>query len=96
MPTIATSLKIPTDLKARIDAAAEAAGKSAHAFMLQAIEQETARAERHDAFIAEAIEAEKEMETSGQYFAAEDVFRYMTARAEGKRARRPRPKAWRK
>ena len=29
------------------------------------------------------------MQRSGEYFAAEDVFRYVTARAEGKPARRP-------
>ena len=94
MPNVATSLKIPPELKARVDAAAEAAGKSAHAFMIEAIEIETSRAERHDAFVAEALEAEAEMEQTGRYYAAEDVFRYVRARAEGKRARRPKPKVW--
>jgi len=96
MSTVATSLKIPPELKARVDAAAQAAGKSAHAFMLEAIEHETARAERYEAFLAEALEADRDMDDTGLYYAAEDVFRYMTARADGKRARRPRPKAWRK
>ena len=57
---------------------------------------ETARSERHDAFVDEALEAEREMQRSGEYFAAEDVFGYVTARAEGKSARRPNPKRWRK
>ena len=94
MATIATSLKLPIDLKARVDAAADAAGKTPHAFMVEAIEEQTARAERHEAFIAEALEAEREMERTGRYYAAEDVFTYMTARAEGKRVRRPRAKSW--
>ena len=96
MSTIATSLKLPEDLKTRVEAAAEAAGKTSHAFMVEAIERETARAERYEAFIDEALEAEREMERTGVHYAAEDVFRYMTARAEGKPARRPKPKSWRK
>jgi len=96
MPTIATSLKLPSELKARIEALAEAAGKSPHAFMVEAIERETARAELYERFINEALEAEREMERSGLYYAAEDVLEYMTARAAGKRVRRPRPKSWRK
>ena len=96
MTTVATSLKLTEALKARVEAAAEAAGKTPHAFMVEAIERETARAERYDAFIDEALEAEQEMQRSGEYFAAEDVFRYVTARAEGKPARRPNPKRWRK
>ena len=96
MSTIATSLKLPAELKARVEALAEAAGKSPHAFMVEAIEREAARAELSETFLNEALQAEQEMEHSGVYYAAEDVFRYMTARAEGKRARRPRPKSWRK
>ena len=82
MATVATSLKLPADLKARVDALAEAAGKSPHAFMVEAIEREAARAECYEVFLAEAQEADEEMERTGQYYAAEDVFRYLTARAE--------------
>ncbi|PWT75207.1 MAG: hypothetical protein C5B46_02895 [Proteobacteria bacterium] len=96
MPNIATSLKLPEELKARVEAVAGAAGKSPHAFMIEAIERETARAERFDAFIDEALLAEQEMEESGLYYAAEDVFRYAIARAEGRPTRRPKPKSWRK
>lgn len=96
MPTTATSLKLPEDLKARVDAAAEAAGKTAHAFMVEAIERETARAELYEAFVQEALDAEAEMEHSGLHYAAQDVFRYVTDRAQGKPAKRPKPKPWRK
>ncbi len=95
MPT-ATSLKLPGALKSRVTAVAEAAGKTPHAFMIDAIEQETTRAERHDAFVAEALRAERELNRTGLHFAAEDVFRYMTARAGGKSVKRPRPKRWRR
>ena len=96
MPNVATSIKLPEELKARVEAAAEAAGKTTHAFMLEAIERETARAERYEAFVDEALQAEREMERTGLYYVAEDVFRYMSARAQGKTARRPKPKPWRK
>jgi predicted transcriptional regulator len=96
MPNVATSIKLPEELKARVEAAAEAAGKTTHAFMLEAIERETARAERYEAFLDEALQAEREMEHTGLHYVAEDVFRYMSARAQGKTARRPKPKSWRK
>jgi predicted transcriptional regulator len=96
MTVIATSLKLPADLKARVEALAEAAGKSPHAFMVEAIEREAARAERYESFLEQAREADDEMERTGLYYAAEDVFAYLTTRAEGKRARRPRPRTWRK
>jgi len=65
MPIIATSLKLPSDLKARVEALAEAAGQSPHAFMVEAIERETARAELFERFVTEALEAEEELERSG-------------------------------
>ena len=95
MPS-ATSLKLPGALKSRVTAVAEAAGKTPHAFMIDAIEQETTRAERHDAFVDDALRAEREMKRTGLHFAAEDVFRYMTSRAGGKSVKRPRAKRWRK
>ena len=96
MAKIATSLKLPSDLKARVDTAAEAAGKSPHAFMVEAIEQQTTRAEQHEAFLDDALRADRELDRTGVHFAAVDVFRYMTARARNKLTRRLSPKSWRK
>ena len=96
MATRATSLKLPSPLKDRVDAAAEAAGKTPHAFMVEAIERETARAEAYAEFVDEALAAEREHERTGLHYEAADVFRYMTARASGKPARRPKAKSWRK
>ena len=45
-----TTLKIPDALKVRIADAAQQAGKSAHAFMLEALEAETRRAENATGF----------------------------------------------
>ncbi|MCC7546296.1 MAG: CopG family transcriptional regulator [Burkholderiales bacterium] len=96
MPTVATSLKLPDDLKTRVEAAAEAAGKTPHAFMVDAIERETSRAELYETFIREAIEADEEAERTGLSYAAEDVYRYMADLAQGRAVKRPKPRTWRR
>ena len=90
-----TSLKLPEPLKARISALAEQSGKSAHAYMLEAIERETSRAEMRQAFVAEALAAEKDMERSGLAFEAHDLHAYWRSKLVGKKAPKPRLKPWR-
>ena len=92
---MATSIKLPPRLKARVASAAKKAGKSPHAFMLEAIEQGTTSAERRQRFVADALAAEVETRGTGQGFAADEVFRYLEARARGGKPRRPRAKPWR-
>lgn len=91
----ATSIKLPSDLKKRVAAAAKAAGESPHAFMLKAIEQQTAMAEMRRAFVEQALEARTSMEETGVGYEAVEVHAYLRARAEGRRAERPTPKPWR-
>lgn len=85
-----TTLKLPEILKKRIAPLAESAGKTPHAWMVEAIETQATLAEKRRAFIADALAAEKEVERTGLVYRAEDVHRYMRARAAGKKA--PRPK----
>jgi predicted transcriptional regulator len=92
----ATSLKLARALKARVSVAAEAAGTTPHAFMVEAIERETTRAELYGVFVADALDAERDVQRTGTAYAGADVLKYMTARAQGKPARRPRAKAWRR
>ena len=93
---VATTLKIAADLKRRVVAAAKAADKSPHAFMLEAIEHQTSLDERRRAFVAEAVAARSEAFTSGEGFAAADVHRYIAAHVRGQRAVRPKVRTWRK
>jgi predicted transcriptional regulator len=93
---VATTLKIASDLKRRIVAAAKAADKSPHAFMLEAIERQTRLDEQRRAFVADALTARSEALTSGKGFAAADVHRYMAGRVRGERAPRPKARTWRK
>jgi predicted transcriptional regulator len=90
MPASATTLKIPDDLKARLAALAEAEGKSPHAYMIEALERQTERAERQRAYLAAGDAALREYETTGIAYAMEDVERYIVALAEGRGAARPK------
>jgi predicted transcriptional regulator len=86
-----TTLKLSDDLKKRIAPLAESAGKTPHAWMVEALETQATLAERRKAFVADARAAEKEVEKHGLVYRAEDVHRYVLARLAGKKARRPRP-----
>jgi predicted transcriptional regulator len=93
---VATTLKIAADLKRRVVAAAKAADKSPHAFMLEAIEHQTRLDEQRRAFVADAVAARSEALTSGDGYASADVHRYLAARVRGERAKRPKVRTWRK
>lgn len=88
---VTTTLKLPEPLKARIAPLAEAAGKSPHAWMIEALEARVAQSEAYAAFVAEALKAEQDMLTTGEAYAMEDVHRYLLDKLEGKSAKRPRP-----
>jgi len=89
-----TTLKLPDNLKKRITPLAESAGKTAHAWMVEAIETQATLAEKRTAFVADARAAEAEVERTGKVYAFDDVHRYMRALASGKKARRPKPVNW--
>ncbi len=93
---MATSLKLPPELKARVVAAAKKTGKSAHAFMVEAIEQQTAQQEKRQRFVAEALKAEQEAVQTGLAFDADEVHAAMALRARRGKAGRPKARAWRK
>jgi len=89
-----TTLKLPERLKQRIAPLARSAGKTPHAWMVEALETHTAREEKRKTFVADALAAEREVERSGKAYRAEDVHRYIRARAAGKKARRPSLTRW--
>ena len=89
-----TTLKLPESLKKRIAPLAESAGKTPHAWMVEALETHATLAEKRKAFVADALAAQKEVEKTGLVYRAEDVHRYMRARATGKKPSRPKPVKW--
>jgi predicted transcriptional regulator len=89
--TTTTTLKLPDDLKTRIAPLAEAVGKTPHAWMVEALEAQTALAEMRELFIADAQASAAQIDAGGPLYAAEDVHAYIVARASGTAARRPTP-----
>jgi predicted transcriptional regulator len=92
---MATTLKLPPDLKDRISKVVEGTGKTAHAFMVDAIRAQTERAERQRDFTAAALAARDEFARTGTGYAMEEVHGYVKARAAGKKSAKPKPKRWR-
>jgi len=95
-PMAATSLKLPEDLKRRIERLASAANKTPHAFMVDALAREAERSELRARFADEAAISEEEAFSSGKSFELAATFDYLTARASGAKARRPKARAWRR
>jgi predicted transcriptional regulator len=85
-----TTLKLPAELKDRVAEAAEAAGRSPHAFMVEAIEAQTRIAERRREFVASALEAEREVVQSGLVYDGDEVLSYLQSKLSGEPVRRPR------
>jgi predicted transcriptional regulator len=86
----ATTIKLTDELKHRIAPLAEAAGKSAHAWMIEALERQANLAEAREAFLRDAEASAAEVDAGGALYAAEDVAAYLLSRAAGKAAARPR------
>ena len=86
-----TTLKLPEPLKARIAPLAQAAGKSPHAWMIEALEERIAQAEAYAAFMAEALEADREMTETGEGYDADEVHAYLKAIAAGDKPEFPKP-----
>jgi predicted transcriptional regulator len=89
-----TTIKLPRELKARIARVARKSGRTPHAFMVEALERQTAREERVAEFVAEAVESGREIDDGGEVYAADDVHAWMARLARGERG--PRPKPWRR
>lgn len=86
-----TTLKLPEPLKARIAPLAEAVGKSPHAWMIEALEERVAQSEAYAAFMAEALEADRQMTETGEGYDADDVHAYLNAVVAGKTPEFPKP-----
>lgn len=90
-----TTLRLPAQLKQRINKLAESAGTSVHGLMLEAIAQKADELELKAAFHAEADARLKELMTSGVGMDWHDMRTYLLARASGKKAKAPKVRKWR-
>ena len=91
MASSPTTLKLPDDLRERLLAQAEAEGKSAHAYMLEALREKADRADRRREYLDAGESALREYERTGIAYAMEDVETYILGIAAGKKPRRPKP-----
>jgi predicted transcriptional regulator len=87
MPT--TTIRLEEDLKARVAAAAERSGKTAHAFILDAIARTVEQAEVDEAFDNVAEERWAGLLQGGRSISWDDAKAYLQARARGERVRKP-------
>ena len=85
-----TTIRLPEDLKARVASAAELAGVTAHAFILEAIAERTSQAEARAAFVREGRERLREFEGTGMAIPWGEARQYLLGRAAGQKAARPR------
>jgi predicted transcriptional regulator len=91
----ATSLKLPDDLKRRLERLAAHAQKTPHAFMVEVLAREAERAELRERFAAAAAQSEKETLDGGKTYDLASTFDYLEGRVAGEKVRRPRGRAWR-
>ena len=84
-----TTIRIEDDLKARVAAAAEQMGKSAHAFIVDSLAETVAQVELDAAHQTLAGERWAKIRTNGKTVAWDDAKAYLAARANGEKVRKP-------
>ena len=84
-----TTIRLEGDLKARVAAAAELGGTTAHAFILSAIEQTVEEAELEGEWHRIADQRWAKLLDTGKTVSWNEVKAYATARARGERPRKP-------
>ncbi len=84
-----TTIRINEDLKARVAAAAERAGKTAHAFIVDAITQTVEQVELDDEFRRVADERWATILSTGETVPWDEARTYLDARMRGDHPRKP-------
>ncbi|HYM47205.1 MAG TPA: ribbon-helix-helix protein, CopG family [Burkholderiaceae bacterium] len=93
-----TTLRLSEPLKERISELAEQTGQTAHAFMLQAIEDRVRDEEARQAFASEAQARYDEAMASGRaldWHEMRDYLRQRAAVGKAGKVKAPRARAWR-
>ncbi|WP_024538736.1 hypothetical protein [Comamonas badia] len=84
-----TTIRLEDTLKERINTAAGQAGKTAHAFILEALERRVNQVEQDNAFEALAEERWARIRATGKTVDWEEAKTWITARANGTPAPKP-------
>ena len=86
-----TTIRMPPKLRARIQALARQSGRSAHSVILEAVERHADYEEQLRSLVKDAIEADAEIERTGEVYRAEDVHGWIDRLARGQSPTRPKP-----
>ena len=89
-----TTIRLPPKLRARIQALAKQTGRSAHSVILEAVERHADYEEQLRSLVKDAIDADAEIERTGEVYRAADVHAWMDRLARGEAHARPKP--WRR
>jgi len=84
-----TTIRISNDLKARVAAIAERAGKTSHSFILEAIAEKAEQEERRSDFDDVAERRFADIVASGKTIPWGEMRSYLEDRLAGKATRRP-------
>ena len=84
-----TTIRIEDELKSRVAAAAQHMGKSAHAFIVDALAERVEQVELEASFHALAQERWATVQATGKTVAWDDAKAYLSARTNGERPRKP-------
>jgi len=80
---MAVSLRVPPEMKKKVERLAEAQDTTAHAFMLKAIREKVEAEETRAAFHAEARRRLAKMKKEGTGIPAEEILAYFREKAAG-------------
>jgi predicted transcriptional regulator len=86
-----TSLKMPAELKFQLEAVAEKAGVSVHAFMLQAISNSVRSAQQRELFAEDSATALRSMKASGLGYELGDVRAHFAQMSAHRKGQGPKP-----
>lgn len=87
-----TTLRLPEELKARIERLAAASGSTVHGFMVDTLAQAAEQQERQQSFDAEVQQRWQALLQTGEHHTHEDMRSYAMALARGETPVRPVPR----
>jgi predicted transcriptional regulator len=90
-PTIATSLKLPAELKTVIDEDAKKLGMSSHAYMVKTLAESAERSRLRERFHRDSLDALHEMDETGLRHSWDEVKAHFAQLAEFRAGRGERP-----
>ncbi len=87
-----TTIRIDDELRERVATAAERAGKSPHAFIVEAITTTVTESELREEFYQLGSERWQKIAAGAKTVSMQEMTKYVTARAHGEKAVKPKPR----